>query len=264
MRFRQFLKTFFAEHNLDGEYWITDGGEVMYADGDIGDYNHEAHVIETLQHQIMDHFGIYDDPPYDWDEVKEQIVEEILNSTDPQNQAAWQQLAESNPDQLIATCLQQQGYPNAEEALYTANGGGDAREYAMEHWGWKRVAGNYVETWTLTASDMDIIVDGITEILWENGSEDVNPEQIELSISVYQTNQRVSMTLAELGQRNTAPNRDLPQTAYTSDDWTRNAQASNREAEISKMHPAYWPNTPPFQNPYQRKGVNPIGDWTIP
>jgi hypothetical protein len=30
------------------EYWIDDNGQSIYADGDVGDYNHEGYVISTI------------------------------------------------------------------------------------------------------------------------------------------------------------------------------------------------------------------------
>lgn len=39
----------------------------------------------------------------------------------------------------------------------------DAREYAIQYNGWKRLKGTNVETWTLTKGDLDDIVSGIDD-----------------------------------------------------------------------------------------------------
>jgi len=83
-----------------------------------------------------------------------------------------------------------------EEELALAEGNGDAREYAMEHWGWKRVAGHQIETWTLTPNDIDAIVSGIGEILGE--SEEGDDEKLELYIYVYSNGKSYDFTLAQL------------------------------------------------------------------
>ena len=46
-----------------GEWWILPDGSAVFADGDVGDSNHEGHVIETLSREIYEHFlgEVYDD-----------------------------------------------------------------------------------------------------------------------------------------------------------------------------------------------------------
>src|SRR3954464_16057956 len=65
---------------LQGEFWIQ-GGQAMFADGDIGDYNHEGMAIETAQHMISD--------GEDWDQWKknaaqEKFQEALQQATTPQ------------------------------------------------------------------------------------------------------------------------------------------------------------------------------------
>jgi hypothetical protein len=51
----------FEEHDR-GEWWIDESGNTVFADGDVGDANHEAVVIMTLASEILSHFGIDSDP----------------------------------------------------------------------------------------------------------------------------------------------------------------------------------------------------------
>lgn len=86
---------------LAGEYWVTDSGDVLGADGDVGDYNHEAHVLEQILYN---------------------------HELDPE-QADWgmmpaERLAELGLDAEEIACLK---------------GKMDARDYAIRHWGWGRI-----------------------------------------------------------------------------------------------------------------------------
>ena len=51
------------EEHQTGEWWIDEDGSTTYADGDVGDRNHEGIVIETLVHEILYHFDIDVDEP---------------------------------------------------------------------------------------------------------------------------------------------------------------------------------------------------------
>ncbi len=64
---------------IQGEYWIDNNGQIMGADGDTGDYNHEGHVMDLLQREIAEQFGIdINDLYIDWEEIKQKIVKEII------------------------------------------------------------------------------------------------------------------------------------------------------------------------------------------
>jgi hypothetical protein len=108
---------------LQGEWWVDDNGTALYADGDIGDYNHEMQVIETI---LSDYF-----------EMEE--IEDLSNIP---------------MDDMIERGM------NKEE-IEAVVGTTDAREYAVKHWGWKRVLGNNVETLTLTNADLNTIANGL-------------------------------------------------------------------------------------------------------
>ena len=61
------------DNSINGEYWINDDGDILHADGDTGDMNHEGHVIDTLQSQItslLDH-----NYEHDWEKFKEKAAE---------------------------------------------------------------------------------------------------------------------------------------------------------------------------------------------
>lgn len=176
------------------EYWIQDG-QAVGADGDVGDYNHEAMVIEAVQYKIMD--GYNDE--LGWESWKELMTREIVeekieklkqklkflqNETETQDiekkieelqeifldpsYYAYQILLE-NLDEINAT----------EEELDIAEGHGDARKYGMEHYGWKRVENRNVETWKMNKSELHYIAEGLYDIY------DEQIENMKFNIYVY-------------------------------------------------------------------------------
>lgn len=175
-----FKEWLYSEADLRGEFWIEDGGQVMGADGDIGDYNHEGYVIEMAQSSIASDFGHYDE---DWDEAKIKIAKEkydeaMQQATTPQQkqqvQAQWD---EDNGESFLLQALKENG---VQDELYAiAEGFGDAREFGMKHWGMKKLVGNSVETWTLTRNDMVTIASGT----WDAYQEEA--EKTKFNVYVY-------------------------------------------------------------------------------
>jgi len=165
---------------FSGEFWLHDNS-AQFADGDIGDYNHEAYVIESVQREYApDEFG--DGEYVDWDGAKAQIVEDYIESMDNEQETA-EALArqKADPDEFTWEALRGLGMTN--EQIEIAEGAGDAREYAMKEWGWKRLQGNNVETWTLTKGDMDEIAEG----LYDAYNDAVLSKDARFNIYVYKT-----------------------------------------------------------------------------
>ncbi len=229
---------------LDGEYWIDDSGDLMYADGDIGDYNHESYVIDLMRSRLTDNFSINVNIEFeDWDEIKTKIVTDILEDEGYDEDKIDDFFEKTNDlDPIITKYLTNQGEKNAEEIVDIANGNGDPRMYAIEHWGWKRVAGNNIETWTLTYNDMDIIASGIDEILQQEGiDDDVSDDDIDLYISTYSGPSR-DMTLAELKNKGIK----LQSKDVEYDRLSKAATLQGRQQDITSLHPYYQKRTFPL------------------
>lgn len=250
MKFREWMDN----QTLNGEYWITNDGTVMYADGDIGDYNHEGYVFEYMQNEIMDEFNV-DDDSGDWERVKQKIVQEILDSEDEQTRAQLEEFVEDEgKEALILAKLKEIDPQNAEEKMKIAEGLGDAREFAIKNWGWKRVAGNDIESSSLTPKDMQAIAQGIGDI-----HPDISDDAT-FSISTY-GNQHYDVTMKELesGRLGSLENQinpvNQPQAIRQrqQDKWNQTmSQSANKyigDKERETLHPFY-------QN-------KPMGDWTI-
>jgi hypothetical protein len=139
-----------------GEWWIVDGS-AQFADGDVGDMNHETYVIQSVQNKyVYDEFSRGD--YIDWDGFKtklaEEAKEEYLNEFGVETT--------EDDETLYLKKLNEMGMSTEEYKI--AEGMGDARKYGMEKLGWKRVQKNNIETQTLTADDLSDIKRGLYDI----------------------------------------------------------------------------------------------------
>lgn len=100
---------FKKEAEIPGEWWIDDSGYATFADGDIGDYNHEAIALQAMvPENVLEQFD------YDIVAIRSCDDEELLSEIDP-------------------------------IALSYIRAGKDAREYALKELNWIRVHGNNFE-----------------------------------------------------------------------------------------------------------------------
>lgn len=72
MQVKHTVKRLLYEGNLYGEWWIEDGGSVEFADGDVGDQNHESIAFQAA-------LGVYFDDFHDTESDIERNVEDILS-----------------------------------------------------------------------------------------------------------------------------------------------------------------------------------------
>jgi hypothetical protein len=182
-------------HNL-GEWWLKPNGEAEFADGDVGDYNHDMlaaqHIFNEMNFDIPNPYAsynaddTYNDGPfsqsdantYFWDtyagengevpkkmlDYKEEIsklhgadIDEV--DLDLVHYLAWKATRNIvNPqDRKIVFNNTFIKYKHMWDGLNRA------REYAMEHFGWHRLAGNNIETWKLTPEILSNMVNGLYE-----------------------------------------------------------------------------------------------------
>ena len=170
------------ERQLRGEWWFEDGSAV-FADGDVGDMNHEAHVIDLLRRGILDALGVdagsYDYAP-DFNDIKDEIIQSIGNDLNAEELEAWKndEFAE-----VIVSYLKRNGDDKIDDKIYYIRGHDskgktlDVRDYALINWGWQRVKGNVIQTQTLTSKDLSNIVSGILDAYHEE-LEDKDEERI--------------------------------------------------------------------------------------
>ena len=123
---------------LRGEWWIDNTGSTTYADGDVGDYNHEAIALEAA-------LGV------DLESVEPEIAGKLASyDFDDPGVAAY--LTEQDADRDFLD-------------WYARHPRSDARDYALEHMGWIRVKGDNFELWELTDEALRRIQNSD---IWEN------------------------------------------------------------------------------------------------
>jgi hypothetical protein len=153
--------------------------------------NHEAHVISHLSETFLNILGIYEDSPsplkYKEDEIKDSLINKkvIIRGTESE------ELFENDPADFILNYLLKTSLKKFNNdpkqlttAFFLAYGSStqtDARDYGMKYLGWIRVAGNNIQTWTLTQQDMDNISRGINSIIDEQFSDQFDDENSVLS-----------------------------------------------------------------------------------
>jgi hypothetical protein len=84
-----------------GEYWITDSGDVIYADGDIGDMNHETIIIDQLTGTFLNIFDIDEGKPnpvrFYYEQIGQNDLEAILRGLGE----AYPDIDEENPEDVL-------------------------------------------------------------------------------------------------------------------------------------------------------------------
>lgn len=155
-----------------GEYWYADG-QLMFADGDIGDMNHESFAIQAATGKILDALDIEDNGDSILLSDYDSEVQEALGLDDPtgaeQNKALVSRLVESGmkEDEAIAT-------------VDAANSNGDARVYGVERLGWMRVKGSDVDVASVNASTMRSAADAVESAMDEEGVESEDDPEVNL------------------------------------------------------------------------------------
>jgi hypothetical protein len=197
---------------IRGEYWIQ-GGQVEFADGDVGDQNHEMVALNSIAadhvDRIMDYaqelgldtedLGIHDEPFTSTSELLEAIRYALLERG----------VASIKVAELIIKKL---GINM--EVYKLLGGGGDARLYVMKNEGWIAVRSNNIELFGYDANKKGQLSSGIEEILEQESIEEPD-DQIEFSVYDHKTNRSFDATLADIKNTNSfARPQQLPNTTY--------------------------------------------------
>jgi hypothetical protein len=143
---------------IKGEWWIDDTGFALFADGDVGDYNHESLVLERLLSIVLNYLDLEIDERKSLD-ISE-YHDEIYERFDEANRADY----EISAEETVKRVLKQNGMEGVDEAFKVLHNVVDARDFALKYWGWKRVRGNNIQTQYLTVEDLGLITQGLGEI----------------------------------------------------------------------------------------------------
>lgn len=194
---------------IRGEYWIVDG-RVDFADGDVGDQNHEMVALNAVASDHIDALVDY---------AEELGVEDIPNIDEPFPAA-------SELTRSIHFALVEKGVPAVHVAGHVVKrlgtsmdvykmlgGGGDARLHMMKTDGWVAVRSNNVELYGYDQDKRKSLADGIEDILDQEGVEEPD-EEIELSLYDHRTGRSSDVTLADIKGANPMRPQTLPNTTY--------------------------------------------------
>lgn len=171
-----------------GEYWITDSGTVIYADGDIGDMNHEAIIIDELTRIFLNIFDIDDGEPNPVRFYYEQIGQYLAEEDPEFNEEVYL----NDEEEYILNYIKKHHldmFNNSEKQLQdawrTAYGNTDARVYGLKYLHWKRLLNNNIQTQTLSQNDLEAILRGLGEAYPDIDEE--NPEEVLFNVEVMAT-----------------------------------------------------------------------------
>jgi len=195
---------------IRGEYWIQ-GGQVEFADGDVGDQNHEMIALNSIAADHVDRIMDYaQELGVDTEDLG--IHDEPFTSTSELLEAIRYALLERGVYWAADMVIKKLGINM--EVYNILGGGGDARLYVMKHDGWIAVRSNNIELFGYDANKKKQISNGIEEILDQEGIEEPQ-EEIEFSVYDHKTNRSFDATLADIKNTNSfARPQQLPNTTY--------------------------------------------------
>jgi hypothetical protein len=215
---RAIVKQALKESFQTGEWWIDDDGSAQYADGDVGDVNHEAYIRQILVHDVLSDFGIDSHEGGGFlGDYEDQIKQELIDngSLSQEELERW----DDDPSSIILSKYDQISDVKDENQrhwkFFLAYGSntthrGDARDYGMKYMGYKRVVtrGNkaWVQTHTLTPRDLVAIYHGLQDMADEFEDDDA---KLMVDIEVRATNKSYhDIPLEALGAKSAAAFRD--------------------------------------------------------
>lgn len=217
---------------IRGEYWIINGA-TNYADGDVGDINHEGYALDHLRYKIADALNLDFGEMYDWEHELENIPEAVNEELDlgmedfDTTPSAVLELLKLHYDAL-GLDLEDLDYAFDEP-------GHDVRSYMSKRYGWIVCHGNRFAVWYLIRDAAEQIAEAVEEILWEEGAleEDDGDFDAELEIYVVSTGHTYTTTWKQLA------NEDFSDLGLCKVDPAvgPNAQVAKMDYEI--QHPYY-------------------------
>ncbi len=184
---------------IRGEYWITPDG-LFFADGDIGDTNHEGFVLQHARYHVANSLGIDLDGESDDDSfdiaLEKEFGDDFSDYEDGTESFVRLKLKENFSGAELAKEL---------KMLDAAFDRVDLRAFAMREWGWVWVRGDRATAWTLDKDQLENIASGVGDILDEENSAEPDSEELtenEIDISSEKTGKSFSITFADLEARN--------------------------------------------------------------
>lgn len=195
-----------------GEYWIDDSGCALYADGNVGDYNHEAFVLERAMNSVIDELeGVSTDEQITKEEFWSLVDE--FNSENLEHYEASDKFRD--PEGTMIEILKREGkwtpqlgelldcaLDRLERPLYALKDTPkDVREFAIVRWGWGWVKENWIGIHRFDKATRERLVRGIDDILDQEGFSHEDDAPIVWEIRIYSSNRRMLGTRDQLKYR---------------------------------------------------------------
>lgn len=188
-----------AKEALVGEWFIEGGGYASYADGDIGDANHDVRVLETIAGSIEEENEIEPDVlqalKVGPTEEQAEYIEENYPGLMQLLQRRGNMRDYFRPEEKYERVMNKTLTPAERAAVELSFPGylaerGMPKDYAVRHLGWIRVVDSMFTLWQVNEQSLKHIYDFAFE---ETGNMNVEIEIYELS-----TNTALPFTIGEL------------------------------------------------------------------
>lgn len=163
---------------LQGEWWINEDGTAIFADGDVGDANHETVIVLHCARQVL---GIFEDSEHEHLLAARQLLLPMVEADGVDIHAAREEMFQLGnslreageisleQDNDFFAYLQELSEVDGDvfDCVFDINK--DTRLYGVQGLQWIRVRGNNVEMWELTRLTLKQAADG----LWDAYGEQV-------------------------------------------------------------------------------------------
>lgn len=180
---------------IRGEYWIIDG-DIDFADGDVGDFNHESIANQYVFSQwadsvknIAEEYGIETDfeehDGVDCYAVSD-AIEEILEI-----------LRETHGDNCDIVLMQELGIDEPAYLVISGHNNG-AYDYVMMYEGWIAIRGTNVDLYGYDEKKKNYLIEGIEQIVYEEGIDQRQAQELEFQISDHKSNKYYYITYEEI------------------------------------------------------------------
>ena len=186
---------------IRGEYWIVNGS-IEFADGDIGDQNHESIARHHIQMKYSDEIINLADEMDISIERREPDICDILDQIH-EKYSEEKQVGRFQADSYIIKEL------GIDRKIYSMLCGGSPGTYLMEYEEWIAVRGMNIELWAYNERKRKSLANGISEILEQEGIEET--EELEFAIHDFTKEGVKYVTLADI--ENVQPRMTKPQLA---------------------------------------------------
>lgn len=181
MSFVKFYRIQLFLEYVKGEYWIDSSGEPWYADGDVSDVNHSNYIISIVTSDILNELNVEvrDEQLGALNYYYDQIFKEIEDQLSPELLQKWE---DRDQEEVILHLIGDT--PQNRDKISASLDSMDPRDYGLKYLGYKRVKGNYVQTFTMTPRDFEVIKRGIGGILEQERVDDEQLKDHTINIEV--------------------------------------------------------------------------------